>query len=199
MCKVITVTNRILCGEDFLERIRVLCRAGVDAIVLREKELPEWEYEELAGKVISICKEFPVEFIYHQNVQVARKAGRSNIHLPVPLLAEYRGELPGFKQVGTSVHSVEQLRIAEGLEVDYVFYGHVFKTDCKKGVPPRGLSALEEICKKANLPVYAIGGISPENVELVAKAGAAGVCVMSWGMQQSEAMIREFVKKCHRL
>ena len=197
MCKVIAVTNRNLCAGDFLEQIRILCRVGVDKIILREKDLTEEAYEKLACEVLSVCEAFPVEVVLHKNIQVAKKIGISKIHLSIPLLAEYREELAEWKQLGVSVHSLEQLRIAENFDADYVFYGHVFETDCKKGVPPRGLCALEEICRKTRIPVYAIGGISPENANQAIGAGAAGVCVMSLGMQQKESVIREFVEKCH--
>ena len=69
---------------------------------------------------------------------------------------------------------------------DYVFYGHIFTTDCKKGLKPRGITALQQICKEAQIPVYAIGGISSENIKEVIQAGAAGACIMSFGMQASK-------------
>lgn len=199
MCKVIVVTNRSLCVGDFIEQIHTLCLAGVDKIILREKDLEESEYERLACEVYSICGKFSTELILHKNVQVAKRLGICKIHLSVPMLTEYGDELSDFEKLGVSVHSLEQLRIAENFGAEYVFYGHVFETDCKKGLQPRGLRALEEICRQASVPVYAIGGISPENVGQAVAAGADGVCVMSFGMQQRETVIRSLVEKCHKL
>jgi thiamine-phosphate pyrophosphorylase len=197
MCKLIAVTNRTLCLGDFTEQIRILCRAGIDRIVLREKDLSEDAYEELAKEVLSVCKEYQTELVLHQNIHTARKLGIKKIHLSVPMALEHRSELKDFELVGVSTHSPEQLEQAESCGADYVFYGHVFQTDCKKGVPPRGLEALRDICKKADVPVYAIGGISPDNMKQAVDAGASGVCVMSWGMQQDEETIRAFLLRCH--
>lgn len=195
MCKLIVVTNRALCRDGFLEQVHAVCQAGADKIILREKDLSEESYEELAERVRSVCGNYNTELVLHKNISVAKRLGVKKIHLSVPALVEHSRELGEFEQTGASVHSLEQLEMAERYGASYVFYGHVFQTDCKKGVPPRGLLALHEICEQAEIPVYAIGGISPDNAAEALKAGADGVCVMSWGMQQDETAIRKFIKR----
>ena len=195
MCKLVVVTNRTLCRGDFLEQIHAICLAGADKIILREKDLSEESYESLAEKVVSVCGNYNTELVLHQNISVAKRLGVKKIHLSVPGLVEHSEQLAGFEQIGVSVHSMQQLETAKKYGASYVFYGHVFQTDCKKGVPPRGLLALHEICEQASFPVYAIGGISPDNATEALEAGADGVCVMSWGMQQSEEAIREFIER----
>lgn len=199
MCKVIAITNRKLCHSDFLEQIRLLAESGVDQIVLREKDLSEAEYIALAKKVISVCEEYETKCVLHKFVRVAKKLGKKDIHLSVPDVLEHKEELSSFAYLGVSTHSLEQLRIAQECHADYVFYGHVFPTDCKKGVPARGIENLRTICESAKIPVYAIGGISPDNVKQAVDAGADGVCVMSWGMQAAKEEVREFVTKCHEI
>ncbi|WP_318506710.1 thiamine phosphate synthase [Bacillus sp. T3] len=81
--------------------------------------------------------------------------------------------------VGRSVHSFEEAKQAEIDGADYVVYGHCFETNCKRGKPANGLTLLEEMVKKLCIPVYGIGGITPERVGLMQKAGAAGVAMMS--------------------
>ena len=90
-----------------------------------------------------------------------------------------------------SVGNVENLEdavrdlnsIAEQLDAAYVTAGHIFATDCKKGVPPRGIPFLQEICSQASVPVYAIGGISAGNLPEIRQNGATGACIMSGAMQ----------------
>ena len=65
-----------------------------------------------------------------------------------------------FKVIGTSVHSVEDAIKAEQLGATYMTAGHIFATDCKKGLPPRGLDFLKNVCDAVEIPVYAIGGIN---------------------------------------
>ncbi len=186
MCKLIVVTNRKLCKRDFLEQIRLLVECNADAIVLREKDLNAKEYQKLAKDVLAICKGSKTKCILHQFLPVAKDLMADAIHLSVPDAIRYRKELSSFALKGMSTHSVEQLQKAQELGADYVFYGHIFTTDCKKGLKPRGITALQQICKEAQIPVYAIGGISSENVKEVIQAGAAGACIMSFGMQASK-------------
>ena len=59
--------------------------------------------------------------------------------------------------------------------------GHIYTTQCKAGLAPRGLGFLQAVCNAISLPVYAIGGIgfaAEQHAELLAN-GARGACVMS--------------------
>ena len=56
MFKIICVTNRKLCRDDFFERIEKLCKSGISSIILREKDLSEYEYFEIAKKAIDFSE-----------------------------------------------------------------------------------------------------------------------------------------------
>lgn len=139
------------------------------------------------------------------------------IHLPLPILEAYvKKNVSGnistgmskstdnyqqfFKVIGTSVHSVEDAIKAEQLGATYMTAGHIFATDCKKGLPPRGLDFLKNVCDAVEIPVYAIGGIniasndnstaydamphiSVPRLADVMECGATGGCIMSGMMR----------------
>ncbi len=179
MYKMIAVTNRKICNGDFLERIEETAAYGVDSIILREKDLSVSEYEKLASKVMEICDCHHVSCILHNFPQVAEKLGSKQIHMPLVLLKEQPELIKKFERVGTSVHSVEEAVYAQKLGVSYLIAGHIFATDCKKGLPPRGLDFLRKVCLSVKIPVYAIGGIKEDNIMQVVEAGAEGGCIMS--------------------
>ena len=184
----ICVTNRTLCRDDFLTRIDHIAKKGVaDAILLREKDLTEREYLELAEKVLSICKSHNRRCILHTYYKAAKELGCKEIHLPLPLLQKMReeGAKQWFTTVGTSVHSLKQANLAMHLQADYMTAGHIFETDCKKGLPGRGLSFLSKVVCKSEVPVYGVGGISADNAGQIMETGAAGVCIMSGFMLES--------------
>ena len=184
----ICVTNRTLCRDDFLTRIDHIAKKGVaDAILLREKDLTEREYLELAEKVLSICKSHNRRCILHTYYKAAKELGCKEIHLPLPLLQKMReeGAKQWFTTVGTSVHSLKQANLAMHLQADYMTAGHIFATDCKKGLPGRGLSFLSKVVCKSEVPVYGIGGISADNAGQIMETGVAGVCIMSGFMLES--------------
>lgn len=175
MCNIIAVSNRALC-PDFLGQLRKISGAGVQ-IILREKDLTETEYETLAKQVIEFCP----DVILHTFADTARKLGCKRIHLPMSILRT--ADLTGFERVGASVHSIDEAVWAQSLGASYVTAGHIFATDCKKGVPPRGIDFLRNVCGAVEIPVYAIGGITPENISEIQGTGAAGACVMSGFMR----------------
>lgn len=179
MFKIISVTNRHLCPDNFLHRIEQLACHGIDAVILREKDLPELQYEYLAKKVLKICSRYQVPCILHHFSQAACNLGADSIHLSLRDLQCHPHAVDRFPTVGVSVHSLDEAQQAAVLGATYLVAGHVFQTDCKKGLPPRGISFLEEICQNVALPVYAIGGISPANIQQVQSSGAAGGCLMS--------------------
>ena len=183
--KVICVTNRHLCEKSLARQVEIVCKFHPKAIILREKDLPEDEYIILANEVLDICTKNGVECILHFYPNVAKKLKCNAIHLPLFKLRENRANLSEFKIIGTSVHSVEEAIEAQNLGATYISAGHIFATDCKKGVPPRGLEFLKEVCQAVNIPVYAIGGIklSDEQIKLITDCGAAGGCIMSGMMK----------------
>lgn len=180
MSKVLCVTSRSLCREDFLIRLEKIARAGCAGILLREKDLSPRQYGELAERVLSLCRAHQVPCILHSHAETAAELGAPALHLPLPLLEALPAPLRGkFSSLGASCHSVEDALRAQALGCTYLTAGHIFATDCKKGLAPRGLEFLREVCQAVEIPVWAIGGIRPENLPQVLAAGAAGGCVMS--------------------
>ncbi|MDO0823542.1 thiamine phosphate synthase [Desulfosporosinus nitroreducens] len=178
---LICVTNRNDCKDDYLSRISQLAKGKPHAIMLREKDLSLRKYEYLAAKVSEICNLHDVPLIINQNITTATKLKLRNIHLSISDLRQYKSEVSEFT-VGASVHTVPEAKEAQALGASYIIAGHIFSTDCKKGVPPRGLSFLKEVCTLVTIPVFAIGGITKDKIEVIKKTGAQGVCVMSESM-----------------
>jgi len=176
---LICVSNRLLCKDDFLNRINAIAKGKPDAIMLREKDLSISEYENLAVKVKGICNEHQIRLIINQNIDIAAKLNLSYIHLSISDLKRYQDKIQKFDHIGVSVHSVPEAKEAQELGASYLIAGHIFPTDCKKDVPPRGLLFLKEVCDSVEIPVYAIGGITKDLVKDVVNVGAKGICVMS--------------------
>lgn len=183
---VICVTHRLLCPDDFLERLDRIAAQHPYAIVLREKDLSESEYEALARDCLRICQKHAVLLNLNSQIAVARRIGCDGIHLPFHLLLQHKKELDDFSRVGVSLHSPEEAAQLADTPATYVQAGHVFPTDCKAGVPPRGLSFLRAVCQATDLPVFGIGGINAERYPAVLQTGAAGACIMSGLMTCSD-------------
>jgi thiamine-phosphate pyrophosphorylase len=188
MFKIIAVTNRRLCENSdepgaFLARVEALAAAGIDALILREKDLSPQEYCALAQQVAAVCERYNVPFIPHSFVESARALGCGKLHLSweafqretSPQAAQGMADIA----LGVSVHSVEEARYAGEQGAAWLIAGHVFPTNCKKGLEARGLDFLAAVAGAVHIPVYGIGGITKDNIALLPQTGAAGACLMS--------------------
>ena len=184
--KIIAVSNRKLCNRPFLEQIERVCKIHPEAVILREKDLTEEEYRALAKEVMEICSHYQVPCILHKFWKAAVEMECTEVHLPLPAFRILTDEEKNkFTKIGISIHSVEEAKEAEQLGAFYLTAGHVYATDCKKGLPPRGLDFLEEICKTVSIPVYGIGGVRFDEKQWkdMERCGAAGGCIMSGMME----------------
>ena len=195
--KLNIITNRKLCENENLERQIekifsayekkiILKNFEIVTLTLREKDLDKNEYLNLVEKIYPICKRYRIDLILHQNndLNLDKKYKIGGIHLSFDnfksLNKNIKEELiRKYKKIGVSIHSVDEAKEVENLGATYVVAGHIFKTDCKKGLEPRGLNFIKELSFILTIPIFAIGGINEENSSLVLNSGAFGVCMMS--------------------
>jgi thiamine-phosphate pyrophosphorylase len=198
MSDVICITSRALVKGSFLDHLAAVAAAKPRGIILREKEMLEEDYLLLAQKVQEALGENRDALICHTYVSAARQVGCHRIHLPIYAMRKLRNDdRAWFTEIGVSTHSAEEAVEAQQLGATHVTAGHIFATECKAGVSPRGLDFLRDICNAVSIPVYAVGGITPANAELCYAAGAAGVCVMSGIMTAADpaAYLAQFKEK----
>lgn len=181
--KLVAITQSSLCS-DFLAQIRTLCEAGVDAIILRQKELSAREYEALARQVFGVCAKHGTPCVLHHFYQVARKLGCEHFHFDFASFLQCldAGVDFKFKSFGVSVHSQDELVLAFKNGADYGLYGHIFTSECKADLAPRGLLSLKKMCQIARefkKQIYAVGGINAQNIVLLRDFDLAAVCLRS--------------------
>ena len=195
--KLNIISNRKLCENENLEkqiekifsvyqRKIILENFEIVSLTLREKDLNKNEYLKLVEKIYPICQKYRIDLILHQNYDLVLedKYNVEGLHLSYntfkSLNKNIREELiKKYKKIGVSIHSLDEAKEVESLGATYVVAGHIFKTDCKKGLEPRGLKFVENLSSILTIPIFAIGGINQENSHLVINSGAFGVCMMS--------------------
>lgn len=182
---LIAVTDSASCPRPLPEQIKRLTRLTQQcpqAIILRAKDIDSETYRTLAKSAQQLCTAASLPLILHSDWQLARELCISRLHLPLALLRQMPAcERAPFAWLSTSVHSVDEALEAQDLGASVLIAGHIYATQCKAGLAPRGLRFLHEVCKSVQLPVYAIGGIgfdAAQHAELLAQ-GARGACVMS--------------------
>jgi len=174
-----------LAGDLQLQKIEQAAKAGVDWIQLREKDLSGRELAAFTGQALAraACGS---SILVNDRVDVAFASGASGVHLgehslpaeEAKRLVRQRCAKKRFI-VGVSVHSLEGANQAEQSGADYVIFGPVYATPSKAAFgPAQGVERLQEICKRAKIPVLAIGGITLANAGECLALGAAGIAAI---------------------
>ena len=149
---------------------------GVDAIYLRDLD-PSPEKRASAVRDLRQRTGEAAALLINGDAEMALALG-TGLHLRErdPALASARATLGPAALIGRAVHAAGGAAAAVG--ADYVLAGHVYPSASKPGRPPLGVDGLAAIAAAAPCPVIAIGGITPERVAAVVRAGAAGVAVI---------------------
>ena len=195
--KLNIISNRKLCENENLEKQIekiflayekkiILKNFEIVSFTLREKDLDENEYLNLVEKIYPICKKHKINLILHQNydLNLDDKYMIEGLHLSYEIFKSLNknireGLIKKYKRIGVSIHSLDEAKEAESLGATYIVAGHIFETDCKKDLKPRGLKFVEDLSSVLTIPIFAIGGIDEKNSQSVIDSGAFSVCMMS--------------------
>jgi thiamine-phosphate pyrophosphorylase len=181
--RLIVITDRALAApRSVTDIVRECLEAGAPAVQLRDKHASATELLEQAFTLRELTMRHHALFLVNDRLDVALTAGADGVHLgpddiPVPAA---RAAVPPAFLVGCSTDDPALARAQERNAASYVGCGAVFGTTSKAEVADEqiGPEGLRAVVKAVRIPVIGIGGVTPENVHLVAQAGAAGCAVI---------------------
>lgn len=169
-------------GRDLLWVLEQALAGGVKAIQLREKDLGGKELFHLAEKTRNLCERYDAALFINDRVDVALGVDAAGVQLGKASLPieTARSLLGPHKWIGVSIHSLMEGQQAERAGADFVLFGPVYFTPSKAAFgAPQGLASLAKIVEMLSLPVYAIGGVTPDNTTSVQRVGARGVALIA--------------------
>lgn len=196
---IYAITDRKLSHSgDIFEDIENLCKGGASFVQIREKNISDEEFLEIAKKAKKITEKFPTKLIINDNIQVALEAKADGVHLGQTDAnpTEARKILGEKAIIGQSVQTPEMLEKAKTLPLDYIGCGAVFATKTHPTKYRIGLDGLENLITNSPFPVIAIGGIHEENFPQVLAKNPAGIAMVSElvGAEDVEIHTNKFVK-----
>lgn len=186
--KITAISNLELCGgkEALKEKISRLCEAGISEIILREKNLNESEYCALFCEVLQICERFKVRLFLHNFLDLAFKMEYKFVWLPLGVLQNFRQNstrnLSKFEKIVISAHSIDEAELALNLGANALCLSHIFPTDCKANLEPKGLDLIRNVREFWSGEIYALGGINSSNFHFAIESGADNIAIMSSAM-----------------
>ncbi len=202
--RLIGIANRFTLPERAEAVVRAVADGGLPWVHLRDHLVDDETFDSGAGKLIARLRAAHPDVLISVNTRLDT-AVRLGTHFHRarfgPLAAEARSRLGDGVLIGESTHDAHEIAQAEEEGVDYVFFSHVFETSSKPGLGGAGLKVLAEVCRSTHLPVYALGGITPDRVAACLDAGAYGVAALSAIMDVEEPGegVRRFLDEFKKL
>jgi len=175
-------------AESDMESVaEAMLRGGVGVLQLRAKGYAESAVLDLLKHklpgLLPLCRKYSIPLIINDFPKVAAAVGADVVHIGQDdgSLAQVREIVGDAMIVGRSSHSPEQALAALDEGFDYIGFGPLFPTPTKQGRPGIGLKNIADIQKRvgSQIPMFCIGGIKPDNLELVMASGAQRVVIVS--------------------
>jgi thiamine-phosphate pyrophosphorylase len=199
------ITDKKLIPRDrFAATVEEAIRGGASVVQLREKDTPEDEVIEIGKSLLKVTTNYGVPLIINDSAELARKIGADGVHLGEddPMVAHARDVLGRDKIIGVSCYGkIERGINAERDGADYVAFGTPFFTPTKPERTPTSFDVLREaVSRIKSIPVFAIGGITPENAESVLETGVDGIAVITavFGAEDPGKAARELASIAER-
>ena len=171
------ISNRNLCSkEKYIKTIVEAAKNNVEYLILREKDLKYSELEKLYNEIVSELKENNADININSSIELYENYPVYGVHLPYNLFKDLisRGyKFDKNKKIGLSLHSTHEVielnKIIESkkIDIDYITLSHIFDTNCKEGLRPKGVDLIKNAKDLTKIKIVALGGILPHNIKQI--------------------------------
>jgi 8-oxo-dGTP diphosphatase len=161
--------------EAALRALDAALGAGLRLVQVREPSLAGDALLQFASEVTRRAHAAGAQVLVNADVDLAQACGADGVHLKSAQLGA--SGRPPFELVGASCHDAAELAQACALGVDFVALGSVAPTRSHPDAQPLGWPRFAELVRSYALPVYALGGMQPTDLETAWHAGAHGIAM----------------------
>jgi 8-oxo-dGTP diphosphatase len=179
--------------EEFLRRLELALNAGLRLLQLREPQMGEAEFLDLARVVATSCHRVGAKLILNADPACVDVVGADGVHLNSRRLMQATTRpLPAELFVAASCHNEQELEQAMSVGADLVVLGPVASTASHPEREVLGWQGFESLCRAARVPVYALGGMQGSDAAIARQCGAHGLAMIRglWGAADPETVVR---------
>ena len=170
--------------EAFLTRFDRALANGLRLVQVREPAMPETERLAFTRTIVERAHTAGCRVVVNGTDDFAQSSAADGLHVSATRLMASSGR-PRTGLFGASCHDETEIAYAVALEADYVVVGPVKPTPTHPGAGGIGWSRLNELAGGLPMPVFAIGGLSVDDLPTARRAGAHGIAAIrgAWGFK----------------
>ncbi|MFC5577206.1 Nudix family hydrolase [Lysobacter niabensis] len=164
--------------ETWLGALEQSLATGIRRVQLRAHSCEPARWRALAGQAVARCKAAGAQVLVNGDLELARALG-AGLHLRASQLAQF-AERPRSVDglVAASCHTTEELQAAQSIACDFAVVGAIKPTATHPGATPLGWAGFSGLREVVSLPIYAIGGLVPDDVAEARRHGAQGIAAI---------------------
>jgi thiamine-phosphate diphosphorylase len=167
-------------GDSFLLQLEKNVESYYKFVLLRSKFLNKLDYISLCKAVIKICHKHNSLILLNQMPEKVIELEADGIHFSAKDMFLYNTRmLPDNLLIGASCHSVEEISQAEKISADFSVLSPIQPSEKGGYRKEMGWKNFSRLCSKTKIPIYALGGVSCDDLALAKKNGAYGVSGIS--------------------
>lgn len=165
--------------EGFLASLAASIAAGVNLVALRAKALSDEDLVSLSRRAAAVCRAGGARLLVNADASLLDAGGADGIHLDgTRLMGAASRPVPAEALLAASCHDATELAHAARIGVDFAVLSPVAPTASHPHAEPMGWGRFRELVDGVNLPVFALGGLGPEDLDTAWAHGAQGIAAI---------------------
>lgn len=176
------ITRETDASAQLLSEVEAALKGGAAVVQYRDKSGDVARQHEQASELLVLCRRYRVPLMINDSLRLADLVGADGVHLGGDdgSVREARIVLGADKIIGVSCYqSLDLALAAQAVGADYVAFGSFFASPTKPAAPRADIALLQHASRVLQLPIVAIGGITPDNAEALIEAGADAIAVIN--------------------
>ena len=163
--------------EIFLQRLQLALNSGLRLLQIREKSWERSVLRELALRAVELAHASGARVLINGDIELAREVAADGVQLTGVQLAACL-ERPDVELCAASCHSAEELQRAADLGLDFALLSPVLPTKSHPGAANLGWDSFAAMAASSSIPVYALGGLQMQDMEMAWQSGAHGIALL---------------------
>lgn len=176
---VYAISNAAALGcDEFMLRLERALQNGLRLLQVREKKLTASELLKLSRQVVQLAHRHGAKVLINSDEELAEEVGADGVHYSAAQLLSCT-QKPQFHWCAASCHNAIELRRAEELGFDFALLSPVLPTQSHPGEPHLGWGNFSELTSETTIPIYALGGLAADDLNVAQEHGAHGIALLS--------------------
>ncbi len=164
-------------NEKFFLRLDIALQNGLRLLQVREPHLSAPERLGFSREVVTLAHRYGARVMVNGDAELAGQAGADGVHYSGTQLQDCSAR-PAVEWCAASCHSTAELKHASELGFDFAVLSPVLPTLSHPGAAHLGWERFAEMITGTALPVYALGGLQPDDLAVAQQHGAHGIALL---------------------